>query len=161
MSDAAPRQLPRPIRARLQDIGRHYRALRANLDSISLEDYSRASVSSDERQLSRLVYPIERPFEIVDNYVVELAELALEELALGTGDARWNLRRLEEEGAISGERRRRLTEVHRIRNDAQHGYADVPARLLYEAAQQLVAEVPGLLRDYARWLRKHGYGKTA
>lgn len=151
------RALPRAILARVRDLPRHYRALRHNLETISLEEYARAAAGPSELQLNRLVYPIERPFEILDNYVVELARLVLEAAGLGTGDASFNLRRLAEEGVISDARRRRLAEIHRVRNQAQHDYPDARARVVYEAAGQLVDEVLGFLEDTFRWLLGHGY----
>lgn len=78
-----------------------------------------------------------------------------------TSGAASSLHELENQGVISGARRQRLADIHRIRNDAQHDYPDVRARLVYEAAQQLVSEALGFLQDYFRWLQREGYRRPS
>lgn len=151
--------MPRKIAVRLRDLPRHFRALRENLDAISFEQYKSANETGGQDDLTRLVYPIERPFEVVDNYIVELAALGLEEMRLPTGDAPFNLRALANEGVIGKDLRRRLADIHRVRNDAQHDYPDVRAKVIYQAAEQLTTESRKFLGAYLRWLQANGYGK--
>lgn len=105
-----------------------------------------------------MVYPLERAFEIVDNYVVELAALGLAECGIESLDAPRNLARLRKEGAIGGMRCRNLARIHRVRNELAHEYPDVRAQAVYEAAQLLAGELPGFFRDYAAWMRRLGFG---
>lgn len=117
--------------------------------------------SGGKDELTKSIYPIERPFEIVDDYIVELAQLGLEEMGLPTGDAPFNLRQLENDGVVGKALRRKIADIHRVRNEAQHDYPDVRAKVIYEAAKELTAEAPKFLSAYARWLRARGYGTSA
>jgi hypothetical protein len=156
-----PKPLPRKIAVRLRDLPRHFRALRENLDAISFEQYRSASTSGGHDELTRFVYPIEQPFEIVDNYIAELTQLGLTEMGLPNGDAPTNLRQLEGEGAISRNLRRKLGDIHRVRNETQHDYPDVRAKVIYAAAGELASEALRFLTAYLRWLEAKGYGKRA
>jgi uncharacterized protein YutE (UPF0331/DUF86 family) len=167
MSDAG-RRLPRPIATRLADLRRHHRALLYAMggfgEDFDLDAFAAASASADPEELAR-VYAVERPFELVDNYVVELAVAGLE--AAGTlepgedpGGGIAALRRLRDAGVVSQQRCDRLERVHRVRTEIQHEYPDVRSRSVHEAAYLLASELPGFLRDYARWLRELGFGKS-
>src|ERR687896_2091914 len=84
--ERAARQLPREIRVRLVDVPRHLRALEYALEQFEDEDdFAEAARSKDPRQLAR-VYAVERPFELLDNYNVELARLGLVEAGLRAVD---------------------------------------------------------------------------
>ena len=72
------RTLPREIRVRLADARSHYRALVLALDQISAAEYEDALKTREAEALTGYAYPLERPFEILDNYVVELARAGLE-----------------------------------------------------------------------------------
>lgn len=152
------RSLPRRIGRRIVGLPPHIRALRENLEQISLDDYRRALASRTTGDLNASVYPIERPFEIVDNYVLELAQEGLEAAEKPTGpDRAADLRRLRDHGVISAQRCKRLLEINRIRNDAQHGYVDVDPKVLYDAASKLPEEAIAFLQDYVDWLRALGF----
>ena len=129
------------------------------LERISLDDYGQALRRRDAEGLTTAAYPVERPFEIIDNYAIELSRLGLELAGLdsgGSGPA--ILARLRIAGVISAARCERLTRIHAQRNELQHEYPDARAALVYEAAQLQVAEMPGFFRDYAAWMRKLGFG---
>ena len=152
------RSLPRAVARRIVGLPPHIRALRENLERISLDDYRRALASRTTDDLNASVYPIERPFEIVDNYVLELAQEGLEAAEKPTGPGRADdLRRLRDLGVISREQCKRLLEINRIRNDARHGYVDIDPRVLYEAASRLPEEAIAFLQDYVGWLRGLGF----
>jgi uncharacterized protein YutE (UPF0331/DUF86 family) len=154
------RALPRNIRLRLADAGSHYRALSLALDEISAADYERALRTREAAALTRYAYPIERPFEILDNYLIELARLGLDVAGKdSTGSAGAVLKRLRAEDVISESRRRTLSDVNDRRNELQHEYPDARATLVYQAARALVDELPGFFRDYASWLRRLGFGE--
>ena len=154
------RKLPRDIRLRLADAGSHYRALGLALDEISAADYEHALRTRDAAALTRHAYPIGRSFEILDNYVIELARLGLDAAGKdSTGSAPAVLQRLRAESVISEARRGKLSDVNDRRKELQHEYPDARAALVYEAAQVLAAELPGFFRDYAAWLRKLGFGE--
>lgn len=154
------RRLPREIRVRLADAGSHYRALALALERISSTEYEQALATREAEALTSHAYPIERPFEILDNYVGELARLGLDAAGKdSTGTAPTILKRLHAEGVISEARRKKLRDVHDRRNELQHEYPDARAALVYEDAQTLVAELPGFFRDYAKWMRELGFGE--
>jgi len=153
-------QLPREIRVRLADARSHYRALVLALEQISAADYEQALRTREAAALTQHAYPLERPFEILDNYVVELVRAGLDLAGKeSTGTASAILKRLHGEGVISGARRTKLRDVHDRRNELQHEYPDARAALVYDAATVLVAELPGFFRDYARWIRELGFSE--
>lgn len=128
------------------------------MEQITLDDYRRALVSSTTADLNAAVYPLERPFEIVDNILLELAEEGLAAAEKATGpDRPANVRRLRDLGVISAAQSERLIDCHRVRNDAQHGYVDIDPKIVYEAATILPDEALGFLRDYVAWLKKNGF----
>jgi uncharacterized protein YutE (UPF0331/DUF86 family) len=145
-------RLPIDVRARLRDIPRHLRALQSLLATTDEDRYSDAARSSDPDVLTRDVYPLERAFEIIGNYVVELAKSAVELIGLEPQDGVSNLRRLADEGALSRSRAAQLIDVHRTRNNLTHQYPDVHARMVFEAAEILERETGPFLRDLTRWL---------
>jgi len=157
MSD---RQLPRAIKIRLADVRLHYEALVHSLEQSSRDEFTEAARLGDPVRLARSVYPVERGFEILCNYVAELSELGLREAGIEPGDRPTNLRLLEREGVIGAERRRKLRAALDARNDLQHEYPDVRASGMYQAAEDLVAELPGYLADYVAWLRRLGFGSS-
>lgn len=59
---------------------------------------------------------------------------------------------------IGAERRRKLRAALDARNDLQHEYPDVRASGMHQAAEDLVAELPGYLADFVAWLRRLGFG---
>lgn len=133
-------------------------------DDFDLELFAAASASEDPDELIR-AYAVERPFELLDNYVIELAAAGLvEALVYQPGSVPSSgiavLRALRDAGVISAERCTRLERIHRVRSELQHAYPDVRAHAVHEAAHLLVVELPGLVRDYQGWLRTLGFGKA-
>ncbi len=154
------RTLPPEIRVRLADARSHYRALVLALERTSAVDYAQALKTREAEALTQHAYPLERPFEILDNYVVELARTGLELAGEdNTGTASAVLTRLQSAGVISEARRKKLRDVNDRRNELQHEYPDARAALVYEAATLLVAELPGFFRDYGAWMRELGFGE--
>lgn len=153
-----PRRLPREIALRLADLRPHYEALIAALEHTTSEDFQAAARSRRPGDLNQHVYPIERSFEILCNYVAELNELGLREAGLEPGDRRTNLRLLAREKVISAQRSRRLWAALSARNELAHAYPDVRAAVTYDAARDLVAEAPPYVRDYVAWMRRVGFG---
>jgi len=158
---SAGRPLPREIATRLADLRRHYEALQHALDGVDAAAFAAAARARDPGELGR-AYVIERPFELLANYVVELAREGLEAAGLlergaAVGGAEC-LRALAEHRGVSAARAGRLLIVHRARNDLQHEYPGARSQATWEAARLLADELPGFLRDYARWLRSLGFG---
>lgn len=158
--DERPRP-PRDIRVRLADVPRHLNALRYALDVFPDEDaYAEAARAKDPEVLLR-VYAVERPFELLDNYAVELAKLGLE--AAGLRDANADMpasacfRLLRDEGAIGKELCERLVDVHELRNQLAHEYPDVRGRRIYLAARELDLIVRDYFRRYLKWLAALGF----
>lgn len=129
-----------------------------------LELFAAAAASDDPEELVR-AYAVERPFELLDNYVIELAGAGLVEAGVyEPGSAPSSgiaiLRDLRDAGVISAERCTRLERIHRVRSELQHAYPGIRAHSVHEAAHLLVAELPGFVRDYQGWLRTLGFGKS-
>lgn len=156
---AALPQLPRPIKTRLAETRKHALALKALLEGTTKEDFVAAVAEGSADALLSTVYPLERAFEILVNFVVELAELGLQlaEIVPDRSSAKV-LRQLETEGVLSKSRRERLAAIYRARSEMQHAYPDVVAHATYDAAHSLLDELGGFFSDYARWLRELGYG---
>jgi uncharacterized protein YutE (UPF0331/DUF86 family) len=154
-----PPSLPRPIKTRLAEARKHALALKAMLERTTRDGFVTAAREGTPDALVSTVYPLERAFEILVNYVVELAGHGLR-LAnvVPDGSSAKVLAQLEGEGVISKSRRARLAAIYRARSEMQHAYPDVIAGSTYDAAQSLLSDLGGFFSDYARWLRELGYG---
>lgn len=159
---------PRPpisIRSRLADTPRHYKALGYALNTFADgAAYVAAASSSDPAELSR-AYAVERPFELLENYIIELARAGLE-AAQVVDDAdgmsgRQVLRALADEDVISKSLRDRLIEIHDLRNQLAHEYPDVNAQKLYDAASAFQPLVQQFIRAYLKWLDRLGFAVPA
>jgi uncharacterized protein YutE (UPF0331/DUF86 family) len=138
---------------------RHYEALGYNLERTTREQFVEASRLADPEQLSSQVYPIERAFEILCNYVAELNELGLEEAGLTPGDRPTNLRLLERERVLGPDRIRRWRGILEARNELQHEYPDIRATGIYQAALDLAGDFPTYIHAYVAWMRRLGFGQ--
>jgi uncharacterized protein YutE (UPF0331/DUF86 family) len=152
---------PRAIRTRLIDVPRHYNALGYALEQFeSEEEYVAAATSKDPRDLAR-AYAVERPFEVLENYVIELAHRGLVETGAIAADAsttgREDLRSLGDSGVIPKTLRDRLVEFHDLRNQLVHEYPDVKAHRLYNAAIALLPAVRDFMSRYLTWLADLGF----
>jgi len=158
----APRPLPMPIKTLLAETRKHALALKALVEGTTRETFVAAVAQGSPDALLTTVYPLERAFEILVRFVVELTELGLQiaEIVPGGSGAKV-LDQLVAEGVISKSRRERLAAIYRARNEMQHAYPDVGAQATYDAAGALLEELGGFLGDYARWLRGLGYGSEA
>jgi uncharacterized protein YutE (UPF0331/DUF86 family) len=110
---------------------------------------------------SSRAYAVERPFELLENYVIELAHLGLVETgAIGAEDSttgREDLRSLAESGVITKTLRDRLVELHELRNQLVHEYPDVKAHRLYAAATALLPLVREFMSRCLTWLADLGF----
>ena len=151
--------LPNPIKTRLAETRKHALALKALLEATTKEEFAAAVADGSPEALTTKVYPLERAFEILVNFVVELSELGLQ-LANVVPDVSSAkvLKQLENEGVLAKARRERLASIYRARSQMQHGYPDVRTIATYDAARSLLDELGGFFNDYARWLRKLGHG---
>jgi uncharacterized protein YutE (UPF0331/DUF86 family) len=156
---AARPPLPTPIKTRLAETRKHALALKALLEGTTKEEFVAAVAEGSADALLSKVYPLERAFEILVNFVVELAELGLQLAEIvPDGSSAKVLKQLESEGVLSKSRRERLAAIYRARSEMQHAYPDVGAHSTYDAARSLLDELGGFFTDYARWLRELGYG---
>lgn len=157
----APPPLPREIADRLRDLRLHRDTLLYAMEAIGegfpREAFVAAATSRDPAERAK-VLAVERGFEILMNSVTELTVAAL--AAAGLRDpaeetsAPRELRRLRDEGGLSGELCERLIRLHRTRNDLQHGYPTMRAHTLHDAVAELVPQFTAFMRAYAAWLRK-------
>jgi uncharacterized protein YutE (UPF0331/DUF86 family) len=160
--DGQAEHRPRPplrIRTRLADTPRHYKALGYALSTFTDgEGYLAAATSTDPVELGR-AYTVERPFELLENYVIELARAGLEEAKVTADEmtGRQALRALADQQVISNALRDRLIEIHDLRNQLAHDYPDIKAQKLYEAACALEALLQEFMRRYLRWLDTLGF----
>lgn len=150
--------LPRKIAVRLADMRRHFEALAHVLERTTQEQVVQASRLTDPERLSSQVYPLERAFEILCNYVAELNELGLEEAGLTPGDRPTNLRLLEREKVLGSDRTRRWRGILEARNQLQHEYPDIRAAGIYQAAVEIADDFPAYVREFVAWMRKLGFG---
>ena len=155
------RQLPRPIKVRLADTRRHYAALVHLLGRTTRSEFVRAARLDDPASITTHVYPLERGFEILSNYVAELNEFGLREAGVAPGDRPTNVRLLVGENVISKVRAQTWRGILGARNELQHEYPDVRAGGIYDAAAALCDDLPGYLRDYVQWMRRLGFGGEA
>jgi uncharacterized protein YutE (UPF0331/DUF86 family) len=139
---------------------RHYEALGLILERTSREQFVQAARMADPEQLSSRVYPLERAFEILCNYVAELNELGLAEAGVATGDRPANLRLLRRENVLSADRARRWRGILEARNELQHEYPDIRALGIYEVALELARDFPAYIRDYVAWMQRLGFGAS-
>lgn len=157
--DRVPRRARRRINARLAEIPSHLDALRDAMaeigESFEVAELAAAYRSDDPRELNQAL-ALERGFEVLQNWVVELVVNWLILAGLRQegerSDARRDLHRAAEAGLISPSRRDRLVHTQQIRNLLQHEYTTATAEQVHEAVTLIVAELPGFLDDYGRWL---------
>src|SRR3989442_15799259 len=132
----------------------YYEALAHVLERTTRERFVASSRLAAPEQLSTHVYPLERAFEILSNYVVELNELGLEEAGLTPGDRSANLRLLGRNKVLRSERGRRWRGILEARNELQHEDPDIRAAGVYHAAVELAGDFPAYVRDYVAWMRR-------
>jgi uncharacterized protein YutE (UPF0331/DUF86 family) len=142
-------------------VRRHYEALALILERTPEDRFVEARRTGDPEALGRDVYPLERAFEILSNYVAELNELGLERSGATAGDRAGNLRLMERDGVIGRERARRWRAILQMRNELQHEYPDVRSARVYGASVDLVRDLPGYLRAYVDWMRRLGFGENS
>jgi uncharacterized protein YutE (UPF0331/DUF86 family) len=127
-------------------------------DRFELERLSAATVSDDAANRND-VAALERDYEVLVNWLDELAARGLSEalrlkaIEKTTGDA---FERLGQAGAISKRSAARLVGLRRIRDDLQHAYPWERADLLHGAVNALVHEIDRFIDRYERWLREVG-----
>jgi uncharacterized protein YutE (UPF0331/DUF86 family) len=153
------RKLPREVAVRLKDVRPHFEALIVALQTTTADEFKAAASVRTPDELNRRVYPIERSFEILCNYIAELNDLGLQAAGIPPASTRRaNLRLLVKEKVISATLERTLAAVLSARNDLAHEYPDVGASGIYEAAQDLSAAAPEYAAALVAWMRRLGFG---
>lgn len=154
------RVLRRKIQHRLLNMERHRDALEHTLAEIDEEGGREAFVeaaSSDEPRSLARVYMLERPFEVVQNYLAELVRFGLELAGLTDRSEPLNaprdFARLRDAGVISQEQCERLIDLQRARNAIAHEYGEAEPEEAYDAAQSLIAALPTFMSAYGPWLK--------
>lgn len=150
-------RVPVPMSQRLSGLVPPRQALQLLLGEVSFDDYRDGLHRRDPVVLRDRVLPLERAFEIISNYIVELTSLALNELGVASIDGVRDLHALADEGVIGRRLAEELVDVHRARNGLQHDYPDVRASIVYPACQEVVELVMPFARSYFRWLGSRGY----
>jgi uncharacterized protein YutE (UPF0331/DUF86 family) len=153
------RELPDRIAIRLAALPTHTRTLKRILEQVTEDDYVAALEAFEPDRLLAIVYPLERAFEVLVSFILELAEQGLKLAGVKPESGRKDvLRQLQSAQVISRARCDRLILAYGMRNVVQHQYPDAAPENVYDAAQTVVAELPGFINDYRGWLRRLGYG---
>ncbi len=122
-----------------------------------------AFTSSDPDELNK-ARAVERDFEVIANYIAELAHEVVRDAKLVRQGAKRDARRdygvLQTAGVISASVCTTLQAIQKMRNEEQHLYPDVKAPLLYQAIVDLLAVAPKFLSGYTKFLQTLGYTLT-
>lgn len=153
------RRARRHIDKRLAEIPLHLDALREATAEIgeefSVEELRAIYADGGAMELNSAL-TVERGFEVLHNYIVELVKYGLMLAGLRAEgerpDSPRDLRAARDAEMIPPQRCDRLIRMQRIRNLLQHEYADATPEEVHEAVTLLLAELPGFMDDYARWL---------
>lgn len=159
MTDRERERLRSAIEIRLVDMPRHLAAMRDATaefgENFEYDSFVAAARSDDVHELHHL-YAVERPFELLQNYIVELVRLGLQLNGLierrSRRDARRDLDLLNKEGVITEAQSRRLLRLQEIRNLMAHEYAVFEPELVHEGVRTLLEELPKFLKRYRDWL---------
>lgn len=151
--------LKRKVLARLTDVARHYRALKAAMaefgDGFPRQRFTEATGSEDPAELNR-IKATERGLDQLFNYVAEFSALGLELAGLRAPDAepnaRADLRRLRDIGVIDAALCEQLVRVAAIRNRMVHDYVVLAGSDTHEAVRLLASALPRYVDAYQRWL---------
>jgi uncharacterized protein YutE (UPF0331/DUF86 family) len=150
--------LPNAIATRLATLPTHVRTLKGILERAPKEEYVAAVEALDPNRLVATVYPLERGFEVLVSFILELAEQGLKLAGIKPERSRKDvLRQLVEASVISRGRCDKLIHVYGLRNVVQHQYPDATPEDLYGGAQTLMTELPGFIGDYRAWMRRLGH----
>lgn len=164
MADAPQPEPPELIAVRLRfellvEVRDALRAATERIDEGFTPDaWVRAWESSDMDRMDAVAL-VERYFERLVNALVEVVRLGLRltgERPPGRLNAPGDLDRLRELGAISEQRRIRLTDVNEVRNKLQHEYPELTPLDVHRGVLLVLNELPGFTRDYRRWLEAAG-----
>lgn len=118
--------------------------------------FGAAARSADARERNK-VAAVERDFEVLLNWVHELASRGLAE-AQRVGRAAkapghpWD--RLAELGAISRALAQRLQEAKELRDALGHAYPPATWELVHEAVESLLSDLDAYLDGFGRWARE-------
>lgn len=156
-SARVPKNLRR-IDAILADLPKHRDALDAAMaefgQDFDLEALQAAAASEDPVDRNKVAV-VERDFEVLQNYLLELAERGLSEARRTGREAGTTgadpFERMAEIGMIPETAARRLIDLQGTRNVIQHGYpVAVPA--LHESVNALRTELGPFVERFSAWL---------
>ena len=146
------------LAARLDRLPRERRMLIAALASISPDNDLGALVdaynSADDDAVNR-VRMVERNFEVIHNFVVEIIRYGLE--LDGTRDhsaplnAPRDIDELRRRKILTSEQARTLTRVHEVRSGLQHWYPDMIGPEIHQASADLLAQLASIIQRLRNW----------
>ncbi len=117
-----------------------------------------AACSPDARERNKVAV-IEREYEVLLNWMHELAARALAEghrLGVVEKEPGHPWERLAALGVISRRSATRLREVKELRDDLAHAYPPAGWKALHEGVQALLAELDRYMDHCERWLSREG-----
>lgn len=143
---------------RLDRLPRERRMLVAALASISpnndLGSLVEAYNSADDDSVNR-VRMVERNFEVIHNFIVEIIRYGLELDGTREHSAPLNAPRdideLRRRNVLTREQARTLTRVHEIRSGLQHWYPDMIGPEIHQAVTDLLAQLAPITQRLRKW----------
>ena len=147
------------LRTRLDRLPRERRTLVRSLAAISADNDLQALVDAsnavDEDTINR-VRAIERNFEVLHNFLVEIIRLGLELDGSRRHDAPANAPRdideLRRSGVLTAVQAKTLVRMHEVRSGLQHWYPDMVGPELHQAVTDLLASLTPITQALTRWI---------
>lgn len=146
------------IEARIGRLPAERRALEASMLAVSTDfDLGRfvdAYTSTLEQDIN-LVRTVERNFEVINNFLCEVARMGLQLVGDRTGSDQANAPKdfdaLRRTGVISRRQQNVLIEMHEVRSGLQHWYPEMLGPTIHSAVGSLLAEFGPITRALALW----------
>jgi uncharacterized protein YutE (UPF0331/DUF86 family) len=147
------------LRARLDRLPGERRTLVRALAAISPDNDLQALVdafnSSNDDTINR-VRAVERNFEVLHNFLVEIVRLGLELDGSRRHDAAANAPRdideLRRRGVLSATQAKTLLRMHEVRSGLQHWYPDMVGPEAHQAVTDLLATLTPITQSLKRWI---------
>jgi hypothetical protein len=147
------------LRARLDRLPGERRTLVRALAAISPDNDLQALVdafnSSNDDTINR-VRAVERNFEVLHNFLVEIVRLGLELDGSRRHDAAANAPRdideLRRRGVLSATQAKTLLRMHEVRSGLQHWYPDMVGPEVHQAVTDLLATLTPITQSLKRWI---------
>jgi len=147
--------------ARLRRLGPERRALEAAVFAVSadvdLQEFVDAFNSASDERLNQS-RAVERNFEIIHNYLLEIIRIGLElqgELQHSDrANAPRDVRTIQRLGVVDRRNADLLIKLHEVRSGLQHWYPDIVGTEVHSAVTDLLASLGYLERILGAWINE-------